>query len=259
MGGVIRIDTKALKSALARSSDCATIEELERLRGTDHAGGRDAELAEHVAGCLRCRTELAMMKEFSAAAPRADEEEAARWIAVQLDADIARIIGRRGASAGIAADEPPRRWEPRRLLRPAAAALSLAAALLLVVNLRGQEVRPPALSPEAGSGPEVFRSSAVALLAPGDDLDAPATELRWEAVPGAASYSVQVMEVDRAEVWHADASSPDVSLPPAVRARMVPGKPLLWQVAAKDASGAVIATSQVQRFRVRPQPPRSAP
>jgi hypothetical protein len=59
------------------------------------------------------------------------------------------------------------------------------------------------------------------------------------------------MEVDRTEVWSTESRQASVALPPSVRARIVPGKPLLWQVVAKDGSGKTVATSEIQRFRLR--------
>ena len=116
------------------------------------------------------------------------------------------------------------------------------------VNLRGATA--PVLSPDAASAPGVLRSRAVTLVAPVDDVERAPTELRWEPVPGAASYAVTMTEVDRTEVWRAEVKGPQAPLPAAVRARIVPGKPFQWQVEARDASGAVVAGSGMQRFRV---------
>jgi hypothetical protein len=250
--GEARIDPGVLKAALAPSPSCATIEELGRFR--EGAAGEDAaRVAEHVAGCLRCRTELALLEEFIEAAPRPDEEADVRWIAAQLERDLAP-----GSTPVLEPSRSRRRWRAPGARGLAGAALALAAALLLVV-LHEQGTRPPVLSPDAADGPEVFRSGSVASLTPAGDLDRSPTELRWEPFPGAASYSIVLMEVDRTPVWEAEAREPGASLPPEVRARMVPGKPLLWQVVARDAAGAAIATSSVQRFRVRLPQPQATP
>jgi hypothetical protein len=116
-------------------------------------------------------------------------------------------------------------------------------------------VREPALPPDIDATPLVFRSDALAVVGPSGDLEQAPTELRWQPSPGAASYSVQLMEVDRVELWKAESIEPSVSLPPAVRARIVPGKPLLWRVMAKDVSGRTVAASEIQRFRVAIRPP----
>jgi hypothetical protein len=221
----------------------------------DHAGGGDARVAEHVAGCLRCRTELALLQRFDVAAPRPDEEEAANGIMARLERDVARMTGAAPAPANTIVTEHSGRWSQRRIaLRRVIAGMAIATAMLiLVLNFAGRDVRPPMLPPDLGAGPVVLRSNGVNVLGPMGDLDQPATELRWEVVPGADSYSVEVMEVDRTEVWKSETREPGLSLPQQVRARIVPGKPLLWQVTAKDATGKAVATSQVQRFRIRPR------
>jgi hypothetical protein len=69
-------------------------------------------------------------------------------------------------------------------------------------------------------------------------------------VTNAASYKVDVMEVDETVLWTTQTNTTVVSLPANVRDKMLPGKPILWRVAAVDAEGTRIATSQIERFRV---------
>jgi hypothetical protein len=244
------IDLDVLRMALSPSPGCVSIEQLSRLCDRDHAGSQDARAAEHVAGCPRCRTELALLKQFESGELRADEEADAQWIAARLDRDLVRLA---------AGDALPQRRGPvvtarnRRLnLRPLAGGLGLAAALLLfVLNVPFREAAPPAVPNDVTAGPSVFRSDALGVKGPSGDLDAAPRELRWEPAGGAASYAVQLMEVDRTEVWSGQSREAKVTLPPSVRARMVPGKPFLWQVVAKDAAGNALATSEMQKFRVR--------
>src|SRR5258708_31529392 len=87
------IDLKGLKSALAPSGACATVEQLSRLCDADYAGSADARLAEHVAGCVRCRTELALLKQFESAALRPGEETTASKMVARLERDVAQMIG----------------------------------------------------------------------------------------------------------------------------------------------------------------------
>ncbi|HET8540647.1 MAG TPA: hypothetical protein VFL83_12330 [Anaeromyxobacter sp.] len=275
----MRIDEDTLRAALAPSPECPGFEDLATFADAS-ADARDRRVAAHVSGCARCRAELDLLAEFEAASPRPEEELPARWITARLEADVARMTGAASeparATAGTARataeqeaaarpeqprspamDRAARRWNMRAVLRPAVVALAAAAAVVVVLNLR----RPPApsLSPDAGAGATVFRSTSVTLVAPEGDVAQAPEALRWEPVPGAASYSVTLTEVDRTEVWRAEVRSPEAPLPPAVRARVVPGKPFLWQVTAKDASGDVVATSSAQRFRMPPSNPPVRP
>jgi hypothetical protein len=252
-------DMDGLRKALSPSASCLSLEQLGRLCDRDHAGSADARAAEHVAGCLRCRTELALLKQFESLALRPEEQDDARWIVGRLTRDVARIT----AGEALAPRKSPARaagW--RRFVTPRALGGGLAAAaaaVLVVLNVPGREVAPPALPPDATAGPSSFRSDGIAVKGPAGDVDAAPKEVRWEAASGAASYSVQVMEVDHTPVWNAESRDPRVALPASVRARVVPGKPFLWQVVAKDAGGQAIATSEMQRFRLRmraPQPTR---
>jgi hypothetical protein len=250
-------DVETLRAAFAPSASCATLEQLGRLCDRDHVGSADTRVAEHVATCLRCRTELALLKQFESGALRPDEQEDVRWIAARLARDVARLTA--GEALPIPRGASARRttaW--RRFLAPRALAASLAVAaagLVVVLNVRGRDGTPPAL-PDVTAGPSSFRSDAIPLKGPAGDLDVAPKELRWEPAAGAATYSVQVMEVDRTPVWSADSREASIALPASVRARVVPGKPFLWQVVAKDAGGQAIASSDMQRFRLRLRTPK---
>jgi hypothetical protein len=147
-----------------------------------------------------------------------------------------------------AAAVPRRSWfAPLNVGGLAVAAAALIAAL--AIGLR--EGRAPELTPPSPAASAVLRSAGITTLSPAGELDAPPKALRWEPLPFAASYSVQVMEVDRIELWSAQTRETFIALPPALRAKMVPGKPLLWEVVAKDAAGRTVAWSGKQRFRIR--------
>src|SRR6267143_5165908 len=255
MADVDLTDVDGLRTALAPSASCLSLEQLSRLCDRDHAGSADARAAEHVAGCLRCRTELALLRQFESLALRPEEEEDASWIVGRLTRDVARL------TAGEVL--PPRRRAParaagwRRFVAPRAVAGGLAAAaaaLLVILNVPGRDASPT-LPPDATAGPSSFRSDAIAVKGPAGDVDAAPKEMSWEPAAGAASYSVQVMEVDRTPVWSGESRELKLALPAAVRARVVPGKPFLWQVMAKDAAGQAIAASEMQRFRLRMRAP----
>jgi len=245
-------DPEMIRAALAPSPNCPSTEQLSRLCDADHAGAAEARAAEHVAGCLRCRTELSLLKHFESGALRPDEEEDASWIEARLSRDLPRML---------AGEVPPQRsgrpigsagWRRFVSLRTVAGGLAAAAAAVLVaVTVAGRDAAPPPLAPGAPTGPEVFRSEEVILESPAADLATAPKQLRWFAAPGAHSYSVELMEVDRTMVFSAESREPKLALPASVRARVVPGKPFLWHVVAKDQSGNSIATSQMQKFRVR--------
>lgn len=245
-------DVDTLRAALLPSRSCASIEQLSRLCDRDHAGTAEARTAEHVAGCVRCRTELALLKQFETSALRPDEEEDASWIVARL----ARDVGRMTAGEVLPTRSAPRSrsagWRRFVSLRTVAGSLAAAsAALLVAVNIAGRDASRPALGPGATAGPEMFRSEEVILEDPAGDVALAPKQLRWHPAAGAHSYSVEVMEVDHTPVWSGESRESRLALPPSVRARMVPGKPFLWQVVAKDQAGNSIATSQMQKFRVR--------
>jgi hypothetical protein len=56
------------------------------------------------------------------------------------------------------------------------------------------------------------------------------------------------MEVDNSPLWSTETTETSVEIPASLRAKIFPGKPILWQVTAVDAQGRVLGTSQIQRF-----------
>ena len=66
-----------LKSALSPAGDCPG---LTALAGADLS----PDIQRHVSGCSRCRTELAMLREFENGAPNPEEAAAVHWIHDEL-------------------------------------------------------------------------------------------------------------------------------------------------------------------------------
>jgi hypothetical protein len=238
-----------LRKALSPSYACATALELGGLADGSLARPAAARLRNHVSGCARCQTELTLLKEFENATPGPDEEGPVGWISARLERRFSE------ASAG---PLPLRTHHgtalPRRSWFTAlnAGGFALAAATLAAaVTIGLREGRAPELAQPSPDAPTVLRSAGITTLSPAGDLDVPPNELRWEPRTDAASYSVQVMEVDHAKLWSAETRDANIALPPALRARIVPGKPLLWEVVAKDATGRAVAWSGKQRFRIR--------
>jgi hypothetical protein len=247
-------DQKILKAALAPTKTCITLEDLSLFADGSLAGSTRARVSGHLGECLRCQTELAMLKDFDSGTPRLEEEVAVNWITAELTHRSEQITGpsvpaRAGflpAAVGGTMSWWPKRFWPRALSQ---AALGLAAALIvLIITVHMRNTREPAISPDAN--PSIFRSEELVVAGPVGDLDEAPVELRWQAAPHSVLYSVRLFEVDETELWKAESSSTTVKVPPAIRAKIIPGKTLLWQVTALDSTGKAVATSQIQRFRV---------
>ena len=73
-----------LKETLAPAADCATLEELAELADPSVPSPSRNRVAVHVAACQRCDAELALLKEFESASPRAEEEATVEWIVTRL-------------------------------------------------------------------------------------------------------------------------------------------------------------------------------
>jgi hypothetical protein len=235
-------DDELLAAALAASSACPPLEDLERVLN----GEAPARLQHHVDACPHCRTELQLLRLFTSNELCEHEKAAVDSVAARLKAGPPPIA-RRTAAAG----EPPPWWKrffAMRGLIPAAAAIAVALAITgVAIELR--QGRPPSLDAVTG-GAQVLRSSTIAILSPTGDLHAKPAQIRWEAAPGAARYRVRIMEVDRFELWSSDTASPQIDLPPGVTALIVPAKTLLIQVTAFNVGGAKIAESETARFRL---------
>jgi hypothetical protein len=130
-----------------------------------------------------------------------------------------------------------------------AGAAALAAVLIFGISLyHGNPDGPGKINPGIGSGQ--FRGS-IHLLSPIADQSSAPAEFRWDAVQGAESYTVELKDV--AGITLASAKSTQNVLPvtPEMKAVMVSGKPLKWQVTARDANGKEIANSNTEQFKVR--------
>jgi hypothetical protein len=202
---------------------------------------------QHVAACTRCETELALFREFEDPSPAPDEGAAVQWIAAELR--------RRNSLRSELQTE--RNWLSwLTLLRPQ----TLAAAATVLIAVIGiafvASNREPSLGDVPNTEPDVYRSNAVQVTAPMGDLPAAPTVLHWVAVPGADSYHVRVLEVDRTVLWEADTRQASITMPAQTIARFVPGKTVLWEVSARKADGTPFAQSGTQRFRVTVKPPQ---
>jgi hypothetical protein len=235
------MEDKRLRDALQPGAECLSIEEIGRYRDDALAPAARRACEEHLRLCANCRAELALLDAFTALEVRSEESEIVREGVRQLDRRHAQWRRERpGASP-----ETRRRFFVTSL-RPA---LALAAMLLAVAG--GYYLTRPASQPVSGIDSDATRSSeAVVIETPRGDVQSVPDRLEWRAVAGASSYHARVDEVDRHEVWSVDTTTTSATLPPAVRALIVPGKSFIWHVTAYSAARNPIAESAPERFRL---------
>lgn len=234
-------DRDILKSSLAATPQCLTPEQLELL-----AEGKQTH--PHLSACPRCQAELALLRAFESSTPLADEGAAVGWISARLERGRENI---KPARAQAAAEHARSSWWVShfglgawRWALPATAVL--VAVIAGMVALRSP--KPPDLQANLGGQRVIYRSQEVQLVAPLGDLLTVPKMLQWKAFPGTGSYKVALMEVDHSPLWAAETAQTSIAIPEALRAKMLPGKPILWQVTALDEQGRVLASSQVERF-----------
>ena len=229
-----------IQTALGPSGDCPTLEALA-------AAPAGSDIERHLAACAHCRTELALLREFETAEVRPHELASVEWIASRLRRDAAAATGR---------TRPETVWNRLRAwvafpFAPGPQRAFAAVAALLLVVAAGLYLRPAAETrhPAAVDG-TVWRSGRFAAVSPaGDVAEAPA-EFRWEPVPDAAAYRIQLMEVDRTVIWSGDSAQTAIAIPQAVRAQLQPARAFLWQVTAKNQAGQPVASTDLQTFHV---------
>ncbi|MEE8583350.1 MAG: hypothetical protein V3T83_00700 [Acidobacteriota bacterium] len=243
------------KKVLQPVGSCPDAEELHALLEDSHQAPQSS-IRSHIEACLRCSAELELMRKVAASEVQPKEEAAVAWMVDKL----------KDRSDEIFQDEaPPTRVPTPRAARQPAPKLSLlewlfstpgltalASAVLVVVIIGGiwlNRGEPGQLVPPDGS-PPVVRSQRIAQLAPSGDLTRLPERFSWQAVEGASTYRVQVLEVDHSEIWSGEASGNDLFLPEQLRQQIVPGKRLLWQVTAFDEQGRRLASSPQTGFRV---------
>jgi hypothetical protein len=240
-------DRDILKSALAATPECVTTEQLESLLDGKHSNP-------HLAQCTRCQAELAMLKSFETGAPLPNEGAAVAWISAHLDRQLESIKSPSGGRISRTATQdlgPQGSWlarmfgfEGMRWVLPVAAvaAVAIASAVLL------RSPKAPDLQANAGGQPASYRSQEVQVVSPVGDVQQVPQELRWQKFAGATAYRVVLMEIDHSPLWTSETGEMAVEIPPSVRIKILPGKPILWQVTALDSQARVLGTSQVQKF-----------
>jgi hypothetical protein len=220
---------KDWKQALQPAPECVPIERL--------GGMLTPAENEHVAHCVRCQTELALLREFTDGETSADERPA-------VDAIVDRLErGAHAAASNVVPLASRRKTSGTRMLA-AAAMLVIALGLGYVAINR----EPPVSITQTNT--DVYRSSRIRVIVPAtEEVPTAPVELRWEAIPGATSYEVKIVEVDQTMLWRTSTRESRVAIPPQVVALFVPGKTIQWHVTALRGA-ATVADSGVQRFRV---------
>ena len=250
------MDRQALKSALVRTPECLSIEALGEL------SPEQARAHPHISKCMRCQTELALLREFESSDPLPGEGAAVAWISSHLERNLDEIKHPSGKAQRKLAQPSTRSaisWWDRLFTQPSIrlwVPVGALAAIALTVLLFVRSSREPELQANLGHETTVYRSQELQTIAPAGELrDAPKT-LTWKAVSGAALYKVVITEVDHTEVWRAESKDTLMTIPAAVLIKMKAGKPFLWKVSALDPQGVVLASSQAQRFVVVPEKSR---
>jgi hypothetical protein len=228
-------NAKIWQDAAAASKECPTLEVLERVM---EESSSNPKAAAHVASCPHCQSEITMLRSFESSTPAENEGAAVAWIAAQLERNQKAPVAKSTAS------RVPF-WRTMFRIPYAAAAAALILAVALGISLYHPDHSQPILQPPQIG---VYRSGAIKLITPNELSQAP-DRLRWEAVPGADSYSVEVDDVTGDKIWESKSSENFILLDPGVKARMVPGKPLKWSVTALDANGKELASGKAN-FRV---------
>jgi hypothetical protein len=238
----INKNREAWRTAVTRTSECLSIEQLERF--VEDIVPMDFKGAAHLRQCPRCQSELAMLKSFESGTPAPGEGAAVAWIAAQLQRNSAKPAAPAFARGQVSF------WRSLFRFPYVVAATAVIAAVVFGASLYIFE-RPETPKLSAGlSGPPVMRSEAVKLIEPSGNLNQPPAVFRWDAYPGAKAYSVELMEVDGNTLWKGTVEENSLTAKPEMKTVMHPGKPLLWKVTALDATGKAVAASSLERFQV---------
>lgn len=215
--------------------DCLPVDELSASLNLPEGSAQRRTVENHVVTCTRCHNELALLNAFESGAIRENEREA-----------VEAITGRLGLAKRKAEKASASWWQ--RLVSPTgiAVALAVAAALIVAVNLDRGGLRPIATETA-----DTFRSAPLRAISPLGEVDGIPREFRWTLVPGAATYSLNVMEVDHTPVFSDKVPGTSFSIPSEVGKLLQSGKTLAWNVIAYDNDGRRLASTTLQRIQVK--------
>ena len=230
-----------MRDAWKAAEGCLSLDEIGALVHQKATNGQRTEYITHLAACPTCAAEMRLLQEFEGATARPNEYADVSAIVTHLERNSAKIFGRLPWWKRLASSFN---------FAQASVALS-AVAIVMTAGLYLRGPQEPVLDGTAGGG-SVYRAGSIQRLAPVGDVAQAPESLAWEAVSGAASYEVTILEVDRTVMWKSASSLASVVLPPDVRSRLVPAKTVSWQVIARNAAGATISESAPALLRVKP-------
>jgi hypothetical protein len=207
-----------LKAALAPGDQCLSLDQVGRYADGTLDRQEQRTAARHLAHCLTCQAELALMQAITAAEPAATRRRA--------------------------------RFRLSSSLFPMAAAAAVVLTLVAAGSFYLLPQRAPKLPGSVTIDSDVTRSPALAVRSPiGDQQEAP-RRFEWRAVDRAVRYTVRLLEVDRREVWATSTPATAADVPSGVQAVLVPGRAFVWEVTAYDTAGRVLSESGQQSFRI---------
>jgi CHAT domain-containing protein len=177
---------------------------------------READIL-HLAGCGRCRRQLASLIEVLADPGVAAEVRS-----------LERLRDRPGAR--------------RRFLAGAGLIAAAAAVLVLVRPDRGGH------DTDLHRGPTITASAAPTPLSPIGEVPA-ATQLSWTAVPGAERYRVRLFDASGKSLYETQVADTVMALPDSVV--LAPGRLYLWRVEARNGWDRWTSSDLIE-FQVRP-------
>ena len=240
------MNEEGLRKAFQAGPECLNVEALlENLDLPVGAPQRKA-LEEHAAECLRCRNELALAREFAAAQPRPEEVEAVQWISARLAQNRKVEAAERAWSVATPAPWWHKIFGTFAGKAGLTAALVAAAALLIVVNVRSRETLPV-----IDGGTDILRSAPLRAVSPTGETSSIPELFQWTRVEGAASYTLNIEEVDHTSIFEGNFQGISAPMPDQARKLLEPGKVLVWKVSARDARGSEISVSGAQHFGIQ--------
>ena len=208
--------------------ECPTPEDLVRLVTQGARRKARARIMEHVSNCADCARVLQSV--------------------LRLSGEIDRLTGKAEAARSLPRDEVLGKKEQLRLLWGRRNAVAILAGLIGVSIITFSVIRL--------SDRSVVRGTAglrIRLLSPkqGASYRAEEIKFKWEAVPEAAGYDVELFNESLEKVWQSGPiSDAGTELPAEARGIMTAGETYFWRVTAVLTDGKELA-SRLAEFSIK--------